>query len=344
MSQYARVNSVAMLKLLRASLATFSNTAAVALDEVATDIQRTLAWLSEDRRRYWTEQVRVGRERVFQAKLALKQKNVLDLALSGTTSSAVEERKALAIAERRLREAEAKLARTRSWLLQIEKQQSDYRGGVQGLASAIDADIPNARARLDKMIDSLETYIALAPPEAQMDIEKTVPDSVLRPEPAPELADLRKLAKNLRSKTPAPQVRIDAPPAAKTPEWISRASVPDAWVDPDVHRDDAPAPDDRVLLARAEGEPELVFLIRTAAGNGDSGWFIGAGSEMESKGYVAVRVADLLQAQPQLQNILNLPVGSLVVIDHRKATRIVFDADDNVLWQSPDGDAPAPTE
>lgn len=343
MSQYARVNSVAMLKLLRASLATFSNTAAVALDEVATDIQRTLAWLSEDRRRYWTEQVRVGRERVFQAKLALKQKNVLDLALSGTTSSAVEERKALAIAERRLREAEAKLARTRSWLLQIEKQQSDYRGGVQGLASAIDADIPNARARLDKMIDSLETYIALAPPEGQMD-ERTAPDSVLRPEPEPEPPDLRELAKSLRSRTPAPQVRIDAPEAAKTPEWISRASIPDTWVGPDVHRDDAPAPDDRVLLARAEGEPELVFLIRTAAGNGDSGWFIGAGNEMGSKGYVAAGVADLLQAQPQLQNILNLPVGSLVVIDHRKATRIVFDADDNVLWQSPGGDAPAPTE
>ncbi len=111
MSQYARVNSVVLLKSLKASLATFSDAAAVALDEVSTDVQRTLAWLNEDRKRYWSNQVHVCAERVTQAKLALKQKNVLDRALSGTTSSAVEERKALAIAERRLREAQAKLAR-----------------------------------------------------------------------------------------------------------------------------------------------------------------------------------------------------------------------------------------
>ena len=36
MSQYARVNSVVLLKSLKASLATFSDAAAVALDEVST--------------------------------------------------------------------------------------------------------------------------------------------------------------------------------------------------------------------------------------------------------------------------------------------------------------------
>lgn len=332
MSQYARINSVALLKLLKASLATFSDTAAVALDEVATDIQRTLAWLTEDRRRYWTEQVRVCRERAVQAKLALKQKQVLDRALSGTTSSAVEERKALAIAERRLHEAESKLARTRSWILQIEKLQSDYRGGVQGLVSAIDADIPNARARLDKMIDSLEDYIALAPPETPADIEKTALQSVLRPEPE---ADLQNTPKNLRDKAPAPKVWAEAPLVSKPPEWISDIALPDMGADPDVHRNDglAPAPDDKVLVACVEGLPDVAFLVRATGGDGDSGWFIGA--ETKTKGYVAVRVADLVRAAAQLQDALSLPAGSLVRIDRRQATATVFDADNNVLSQIP---------
>jgi len=327
MSQYARVNSVVLLKSLKASLATFSDAAAVALDEVSTDVQRTLAWLNEDRKRYWSNQVHVCAERVTQAKLALKQKNVLDRALSGTTSSAVEERKALAIAERRLREAQAKHARTRSWIQQIDKLQSDYRGGVQGLVGAIDADIPNAMARLEKMIDSLEAYVALAPPEASVEFEKAAKESVLRPPPDPAPQDLRAFAKRLRSRTPAPQTRTEAPLAA-VPEWITGIAMPEASLE-DQPR--APAPEDRVLIARIGRQPEVVFLARTNAADGDSGWFVGAGDGTESSEYVAVRTTDLLQAQPQLQKVLSLPEGSLVVIDRRNATMTVFDANDGTV-------------
>ncbi len=327
MSQYARVNSVVLLKSLKASLATFADAAAVALDEVSTDVQRTLAWLNEDRKRYWSNQVHVCADRVTQAKLALKQKNVLDRALSGTTSSAVEERKALAIAERRLREAQAKLARTQSWIQQIDKLQSDYRGGVQGLVGAIDADIPNAMARLEKMIDSLEAYVALAPPETAVEFDKAAKESVLRPAPAPAPPDLRALAKRLRRRTPAPQMRTEAP-AAAVPEWITGIAMPEASLEDQPY---APAPEDRVLIACTGRQPEVVFLARTKAADGDSGWFVGAGDEAQSSECVAVRTADLLQAQPQLRNVLSLPEGSLVVINRRNATLTVFDANDGTV-------------
>ncbi len=348
MSQFARVNSVALLKRLKASLATFSDAAAVALDEVGTDIQRALAWLNEDRKRYWTNQVRVCRERAVQAKLALKQKHILDRALSGTTSSAVDERKTLAVAERKLREAEAKLARTRSWIMQIDKLQSDYRGGVQGLISAIDADIPNARARLDKMIDSLEAYVALAPPETQPDLEPTAQESVLRPEPEQPTeqhasTDMGKIAPTLRSKVPSAEIRREAELISQPPEWMSGIALPDAWVE-DPPYVAAPGPDDRVLVTLVEGNPEVVFLVRTTAGDGDSGWSIGVAEETESQGYVALRVADLVQAQPRLQSVLSLPAGCLLVFDRREAKQTVFDANDNILWQTPGGDAPVSTE
>lgn len=336
MSQYARINSVAMLKLLKASLATFSDEAAVALDEVATDIQRALAWLGEDCKRYWTNQVRVCTERYVQAKLALKQKNILDRSLSGTTSSAIDERKALAVAERRLREAERKLARTRSWIMQIEKLQSDYRGGVQGLISAIDADIPNARARLDKMIDSLESYVALAPPETQAALEERKLQSVLRPEPGQagltDRTDLRQIAHALRARAASTETRRVAPLTSELPKWISAITLPGAWIKDPPHGL-LPDPDDRVVVAADQDTPEVVSCIRAQAGDRDSGWFIA--SVTEPKEYAAVRIADLVQTQSRWEDILRLPMGCLVLIDGANASVSVLDAEDNVLWQSP---------
>ena len=179
MSQEARVSSILVLQQLRASLVTFADTASMALEEASTDIQRTRRWLAEDRYRYWRTQVQVRAERFTRARLTLKQREVFDRTLSGTLSSCVAERKALKVAQERLREAEHKLSRVKAWSQQIEKELSDYRGAVQRLASAIEVEIPNGRAKLDKMIDSLEAYVALAPPEMPRSAnEKSVVDII----------------------------------------------------------------------------------------------------------------------------------------------------------------------
>jgi chromosome segregation ATPase len=165
MSQDARVNSVLVLKQLRAALGTFAETAAKALEEATTEIHRSRQWLQEDRYRHWKNQLQTRTERFARAKIALKQKQVFDRTLGGTPTSCVDERKALKIAEERLREAEHKFRRVQAWSLRIEKEMSDYRGATQRLLSAIEVDIPNARARLDHMIGAIEAYLALAPPE-----------------------------------------------------------------------------------------------------------------------------------------------------------------------------------
>ena len=165
MGQEARISSVLVLKELRASLATFASTASMALEEAGANVQHTRRWIAEDRYRYWRTQVQVRSERLSRAHIALKQKEVFDRTLAGSPSSCVDERKALKLAEVQLREAEHKLGRVRAWSQQIEKELSTYRGAVHRLVSALEVDIPNARAKLDKMIDALEAYLALAPPE-----------------------------------------------------------------------------------------------------------------------------------------------------------------------------------
>ena len=165
MSQYASVSSIGVLKKFRASLGTFAKVASGALDETSGDIRRTSTWLCNDQYGYWKKQLQTRNGQFVQAKLALNRKEVFDRAISGSASSCVDEKKALQKAEKRLREAEHKFGRVRAWSQRIEKEVSDYRATVQGLARAIEVDIPNSRAKLDKMIDSLEAYIALAPPE-----------------------------------------------------------------------------------------------------------------------------------------------------------------------------------
>jgi hypothetical protein len=226
MSQEARVSSVLVLKELRASLGTFAEIAALALEEASTEIQRTRRWLSEDQYRHWKAQVQVRSQRCARAKIALKQKEVFDRTLAGTPSSCVAERKALRMAETRLREAEQKFSRVKAWSQRIDKEMSDYRGATQRLMSAMEVEIPNARAKLDKMIDSLEAYLALAPPEMPRTTTEPSEVDLVRPGevPVPPPAEPRSAA------SPSLEEEVEPSRATTPPPHGNRA--------PDLGRED----------------------------------------------------------------------------------------------------------
>jgi hypothetical protein len=348
MAQQARINSIVALRQLRASLGTFAKAASLALEEAAADVQRTLQWLREDRYRYWKIQVQRANDKYVQAKLTLKRKQIMDRALAGAPGSCIDEKKALQKAEARLREAEHKFKRVKVWTLQIEKELSDYRGGVQGLANALDTDIPNARARLDKMFDSLEAYVTLAPPEAPR-ITETAEASVFRLLTGNEVVgrvDPAEVARALRDRTPGAETRQNAPTDAEAELWPAgiefsdalRAAAQDASA-----RRMGPRPSDKAVLARPDGEPNLVYLERAEGGSGDSGWYLGTDQEAESSDFVALPVSGLLNVCPTLADILNLPPGYLVVTVVEPPWEAVFDAQDKLLWQSPEpGDVASP--
>ncbi|MBN1505269.1 MAG: hypothetical protein JW955_00400 [Sedimentisphaerales bacterium] len=217
MGQEARVSSIPVLKQLRASLGTFAKIASLALEETSTAIHRTRQWLREDQYRFWRTQVQARAEQHTRAKLALHQRQVFERTLAGTPSSCVDEKKALRIAEARLREAERKLQRVRAWSLQIERELSDYRAGTQRLLNAVDVDIPNARARLDKMIDSLEAYLALAPPEMPRSATEPPEVDLVQPGEAPAAPEEPAPA------PPGPAENLEAPPGT-TPAQEDTAS------------------------------------------------------------------------------------------------------------------------
>ena len=179
MSGSARVASVEALKEFRVSLCGFSRTAATVLAESRSQIQRTLGWLKQDRHSYWKGQVRLRSERYTQARLALKSKEQFAKSSMGGNDSHVDEKRALALAQREMTEAQTKIDRVQRWVPQLEKEGFAYKGQVQGLAATVEVEIPNARAQLDRMIVALEAYLA-ATPEMPAAASESDPGSVAR--------------------------------------------------------------------------------------------------------------------------------------------------------------------
>lgn len=168
MSRFARVGSVDILKQFRTSLCTFAEKASHALDEADSEIQRTTTWLKQDQQTYWKDQRRKRTEQLSQAKRALTRKQALGKSPLGGRPSYVDERKAVASAQRRFEEAQQKLAKVVRWTRQLEQEAFTHKELIQGLARAVDVEIPNARAEMDRIIAALESYMALTPPSEDL--------------------------------------------------------------------------------------------------------------------------------------------------------------------------------
>lgn len=159
----AKLQSVEALKAFRVALCKFVEAARGSLGEAEADLHRHAAWLSEDRQRFWKMEIRKREEKFREAKMALLEKK-LQTSATGGHLSCVDEEKAAAMAQRRFEEAQAKAASTTRWIRLLEERVFEYKGLLQALNHALDTDAINGLARLDRMIESLEAYIALAPP------------------------------------------------------------------------------------------------------------------------------------------------------------------------------------
>src|SRR5262249_20600102 len=175
MGNFVHVESIDSLKALKVSLWKFQEAANVALGDAESEMHRMLVWLETEQQTYWQGQIRKRTEAVARAKDAVRQKKLFKNA-AGSTPSAVEEEKALAIAVRRLEEAEQKLVNVNKSTRRLHKEIQIYKGAVQRFATTVQSDIPVAASRLDNMIATLEAYTALGPETAAVSAS-TAPSS-----------------------------------------------------------------------------------------------------------------------------------------------------------------------
>ena len=161
----ANVHSLDALKDVRLALLAFGERTSSALGELRTKIDRTLAWLGEDRPLYWREQELRAYDGVASARIAYETCRMRTV--GGRHSECIEEKVAFQRAKVRLEFCKHKVELVRKWTIEAGQQADEYRGRASPLLRRVDEELPNVMAMLSRMIDALEAYADIHTADAE---------------------------------------------------------------------------------------------------------------------------------------------------------------------------------
>jgi exonuclease VII large subunit len=200
MTQAARLTSIDAVREMSAAMTVFRTEMVAALDEIDMEIRRALEWIHHERKQYWDGEARRGMERVTEARIQLQQA-MTSKRVADHEPSCYDEKKAVDRAKRRADLAEKKKAVVRHWQHAIDHAVNEYRGGRTQLSSWLDAEVPRGLATLERLSQSLESYVSLAVPagvarpmklptvEAEAPVETDSPPAEIPPEVTPSPGD-----------------------------------------------------------------------------------------------------------------------------------------------------------
>jgi hypothetical protein len=333
----AETEALAMFKI---ALVKFTEACNAGMGDAEADVQRMLMWLENEQVTHWTVQIRHRQDALMRAEEALRQKKLYKDS-TGRVPSAVEEQKQVNLCKQKLEEAQQKLANTKRWAKQLQKESLLYKGGMQRFQTTVSSDVPSAIAHLGALIKQLEDYAAV----------KQAGGTPISPELAayfggPGAASMARGGAGaggaggpqyaaLRGKSPSIAVRDATQTPALSPGKEILPGIPDH------HRKAigqiqaelaAPAAGDKVVVDKSASAGGGIVLERAkGASAGDSGWYVGPSGDNASPVLEAVSIADLLSIRPEWQQLLSLPAGHLVVLDDVGVVTILNERDENVF-------------
>jgi hypothetical protein len=342
MSGSARAE-VETLKMFRACLWKFGEIANVAMAGADGDMQRTLQWLENEQLTHWQGEIRKATERVARAKEALRMKQLFKDS-SGKKPSAVDEQKALQKALKHEEFVQQKLIATKQHSKRLQREIQIYKGTVQRFATAVQADIPAAAARLGNLVAVLESYAAEGPATmatSQLSGSGATPttndfaDSMARAEGG-EAGALPIAAADLRRKAPTEREReVALAKGVMEGKWIVGLVRPEQResLKTVVGEGTAAGESDKIVLGSGVSGGRRIFLERlTPCAVGDSGWYAASMDAGVARGeWEAVEMGKVMKERPDLREILLLPVASVVVMGE-KGVEAVFDLRDRRIW------------
>jgi hypothetical protein len=309
-------------------------------------MQRVQMWVENEQSSHWQQQLRKRQDALVKAKEALRLKQIFK-DVTGARQSYVDEEKAVSLALRRLQEAEQKLVNVKRWTRQLEKEINLYKGSVQRLNTTVSSDVPKANAKLDRMFSQLQEYVAIAPSEASSTVGDSATEARMsRPEAGPPQPG--EVYRALRQQTPSSESR----------ERIGAGALPgEPWQTPELQSADLSKlaqlplsrepvdPNGTLTLAEDIAEARRVYLERVVGGfTGDTGWHLGPADGTVATGHITTRVHELLAARPSLADILQLPAGTLIVVDSAGIAALL-DSQNQNLWETTRAtDESAPTQ
>lgn len=159
----ARVQAISSIRDFRGRLVQFTDLVREALSEAQFDIRRTMDWLQHDQRAHWQREIKSCNKKLETAKSELFR---AELNAQQSGASTRDERQAVVKLQRRIEHAEKKLQAVQRWIKLLDREMNIYRGHVNGLSSAVSAELPAACEQLNMMAAQLDRYVATTMPSA----------------------------------------------------------------------------------------------------------------------------------------------------------------------------------
>jgi hypothetical protein len=321
-----RVGSIDSIKEFRAYMAKFQESAGIGLGEADSDINKTVSWLEGEQQTFWAGQIRKRQDLVTRAEDAVRQKRIFKDS-SGTTPSAVDEMKQLAIVKKSLAEAQQKQVNVKKALQRLQKELTLYRGGVARFAGAVSSVVPNAVAQLRNTIEMLEKYTGMAPELAGAEMggsdyaaagggagggmaRPTDETQAETPDASSDPAAIRQAVPKISELGGAVELPGELfKPVAAELSAQQREGIAANFTG-------SPPADEATIVISAAGmnSAKLAFMrLEYIDGQTPIGWFgsVDLDSNSESN---SVTVADIRKNRPDLADLLMLPIGWIAVL------------------------------
>ena len=164
MSKSANVLSVQTLKDFKIAMCNFAEDARNSLSGVDMELRRMRDWLERDQLGYWQSQIKKRQEDLMQARADLHKRKISQQGSDAVSDA--EQKEALRDATRRLRVAEEQLAKVKRLVPVLHHAIDEYHSHSQPLGDHLSGGFEKSLFTLEKMIGSLEAYLALSAPTA----------------------------------------------------------------------------------------------------------------------------------------------------------------------------------
>ena len=177
MSKSANVLSLQTLKDFKLSMINFAEDARNSLSGVDMELRRMRDWLERDQLGYWQSQIKRRQEDLMQARADLHKRKISQQGSDAVSDA--EQKEALREATRKLRIAEEQLAKVKRLVPVLHHAIDEYHSHSQPLGDHLSGGFEKSLFTLEKMIGSLEAYLALAAPTAPSlgSLQETGPSS-----------------------------------------------------------------------------------------------------------------------------------------------------------------------
>jgi len=158
MSTQARITSVEAIELFRSQLVVYLSQMRPALDEITGEVLRTRAWMDDDRRRHWQQEMKKKGRKLDDAKQEMFTATMSQFGDAGSLQRMMVQK-----AQREMQAVEEKMVVLKKWGRDMDNKTSPLVKQMEQLHGFLTVEMEKAVAYLDQVLSALEAYQNISP-------------------------------------------------------------------------------------------------------------------------------------------------------------------------------------